>query len=177
MNNRISGAMSSHCTYMHMHFNFLILCTTITAMYRNTTFWSATMWVPRYSSHAKQLLLFTWNIVSRTYKTPDLTIKWACWTQSFFPGLFFYDYIERPNPKKPRRPHSTGPTPQAPNPSTESPGPKNLIQDPNPQTTINEQKWEKCIKNNPWKKSYIAGRTFVQGWWIHCYYTPCVWIC
>ena len=29
----------------------------------------------------------------------------------FFPGLFFYVYIESPNPKNPE-----GPTPQAPNP-------------------------------------------------------------
>ena len=31
--------------------------------------------------------------------------------QSFFPGLFFYVYIESPNPKKPRRPHTTGTKP------------------------------------------------------------------
>ena len=31
--------------------------------------------------------------------------------QSFFPGLFFYVYTKSPNPKKPRRAHTTGPKP------------------------------------------------------------------
>ena len=60
-----------------------------------------------------------------------------------FPGFFFYVYIESPNPKEPRRPQTT---------ATENPNLKNPIQDPNPQTTINEQNWEKIIENNPGKK-------------------------
>ena len=44
-----------------------------------------------------------------------------------------------------------GPTPQDPNPSTESPNPKNPIQDLNPQTTINVQKLEEIMKNNAGK--------------------------
>ena len=63
----------------------------------------------------------------------------------FFPGLFFYVYIERPKPKNPE-----GPTPQAPNPIDWMPQPqKPKIR---PQTTINDQKYEKIIKNNPGKK-------------------------
>ena len=53
----------------------------------------------------------------------------------FFPGLFFYVYIESPNQKKPRRPHTTGPKPhqlKIPTPTTQNKTPK-------PQTTINEQ--------------------------------------
>ena len=44
--------------------------------------------------------------------------------QSLFPGLFFYDYIESPNPKK----NPEGPTPQAPNPTNKkTPTPKTLF--------------------------------------------------
>mgnify|MGYP001801069213 CR=1 FL=1 len=57
----------------------------------------------------------------------------------FFPGLFFYVYIESLNPKKTQKaPHHRPKTP-----STVTPNPKNPIHDPNPQTTIKEQKWEK----------------------------------
>ena len=55
-----------------------------------------------------------------------------------FPGLFIYVYIDCPDPKKARGPHSTGP-----NPSNDDPNPTNPIPDPEtptPQTTINEQK-------------------------------------
>ena len=50
----------------------------------------------------------------------------------FFPGLFFYVYIESPNPLKPRKPHTTIPKPYQL---------KTPIQDPTPktETTINEQ--------------------------------------
>ena len=58
----------------------------------------------------------------------------------FFPGLFFYVYIESPNPKNPE-----GPTPQALNPINWKPQPQKpkirpQPQNPKPQTTINEQK-------------------------------------
>ena len=66
----------------------------------------------------------------------------------FFPGLFFYVYVESPNPKNPE-----GPTPQAPNPINWKPQPQKpkirpqpqkpkirpQPQNPKPQTTINEQ--------------------------------------
>ena len=41
----------------------------------------------------------------------------------FFPKLFFYVYIESPNPKEPGRPHTTGPKPNqlnTPTPKTQS---------------------------------------------------------
>ena len=44
-----------------------------------------------------------------------------------FPGWFFYVYMKSFNPKNPE-----GPTSLAPNPSSESPKPKNAIQDLNP---------------------------------------------
>ena len=47
--------------------------------------------------------------------------------QSFFPGFILLYYIESPNPKKPRRPNTTGPKPHQ----------------LKPQATINEQKREK----------------------------------
>ena len=58
----------------------------------------------------------------------------------FFPGLFFYVYIEGPNPKK----NPEGPTQQAPNPINWKPQPQKPNLRPQfeskPQTTINEQK-------------------------------------
>ena len=62
------------------------------------------------------------------------------WRTIFSPGLFFYVYIESPNPKNPE-----GPTPQAPNPINWKPQPQKpkirpQPQNPKPQTTINEQK-------------------------------------
>ena len=58
----------------------------------------------------------------------------------FFPGLFFYVYIESPNSKNPE-----GPTPQAPNPinwkhQPQKPNIRLQPQNPKPQTTINEPK-------------------------------------
>ena len=49
--------------------------------------------------------------------------------------------MESHNPKKPE-----GPSPQAQNPINWKCNPKNPIQDPNLQTTINEQKLEKKYK-------------------------------
>ena len=46
----------------------------------------------------------------------------------FFPGLFFYVYIENPNPKNPE-----GPTPQTPNPINWKPQPQKLNIRPQPQ--------------------------------------------
>ena len=57
----------------------------------------------------------TGNIIDKTHKLD--------WRTIFFPGLFFNVYIEIPNPKKPRRPHTTGPKPQqlkAPTPKTQN---------------------------------------------------------
>ena len=68
----------------------------------------------------------------------------------FFPGLFFYVYIESPKPIKPRKLHTPSPKPhqlKAPTPKAQSKTPT-----PKPQTTINEQNLEKFIKNNPGKK-------------------------
>ena len=48
--------------------------------------------------------------------------------QSFFPGLFCYDYVLE-SPKAPLH--------RPPTPSTENPNPKNPIQDPNTKITIN----------------------------------------
>ena len=62
----------------------------------------------------------------------------------FFPGLFFYVYIESPNPKNPE-----GPTPQAPNPINWKPQPKktqNKTPTPKPQTP-NHHKWAIIRKN------------------------------
>ena len=69
--------------------------------------------------------------------------------QSFFPGLFLWDYNKSPNPK-----NLDGLTPQVETPSAENPNPKNPIQEPEPKTptpkaTINEQKWEKNMMTNP----------------------------
>ena len=58
--------------------------------------------------------------------------------QSFFPGLFFYVYEESPKPNK----STKAPSHRPQTPSTENPNPKNPMQDPNPKTTINEQKLE-----------------------------------
>ena len=63
--------------------------------------------------------------------------------------LFFYVYIESPNPQtKPQKaPHH-----RLQAISTENPNANNPIQDtdpqnPNPQTTMNEQNWEKKYKD------------------------------
>ena len=66
--------------------------------------------------------------------------------QSSFPGLFFFVYIESPKLKIQKAQHHLSQTP-----STEILISKNPIQDPNPKTTITEQKCEKSIKNNPGK--------------------------
>ena len=47
-------------------------------------------------------------------------------THNFFPGLFFYAYIDSPHPKKPPRLHTTGPEPlqlKRPTPKSKSPTP------------------------------------------------------
>ena len=70
-----------------------------------------------------------------------------------FPGLFFYDNIESPNPKKkPRRHHTTGHKPFNWRPNKLN---------PRPQTTINEQKCKKSIKNNLGNK--CSKKTTVRG--------------
>ena len=58
-----------------------------------------------------------------TYKTPvnaedELEVCHASNRHNFFPGLFFYVYIESPNPTNPE-----GPTPQALNPINWKPQP------------------------------------------------------
>ena len=66
----------------------------------------------------------------------------------FFPGLSFYVYIESPNPKEPRIPHTTGPKAN----QLKTPTPRNQSKTPTPtQTAMNEQKCEKIIKNKPGK--------------------------
>ena len=61
----------------------------------------------------------------------------------FFPGLFFYGFIEGSNPENPRRSYTTGPKSNW-NPQPQKPNPR-------PQTTINEQIWEKSVKNTQGK--------------------------
>mgnify|MGYP001803345855 CR=1 FL=1 len=56
-----------------------------------------------------------------------------------FPGLFFNVYIESPNPKKTKK----APDHRPQTPPTENPNPWDPSQDPNPKTTVNEQKSEK----------------------------------
>ena len=73
--------------------------------------------------------------------------KYKSTPHHFFQGLFFYVYMESPSPKNP-----DGPTPQAPNPINWKPQLQKPNIRPQPQTTINEQKYEKVIKNNPGKK-------------------------
>ena len=83
-------------------------------------------------------------------KYPSSTCQ-PSWNAPFFPRVFLvYAYIESPNPKNPK-----GPTPLATNSSAKTPTPKIQYKTPTPkpQTTINEQKWEKIIKNNPGKKN------------------------
>ena len=75
-----------------------------------------------------------------TYGFPTLISMSVLQALFFFPGLFFYVYIESPNPKNP-----AGPTPQAPNPinwkhQTQKPDTRPQPQNPKPQTTINEPK-------------------------------------
>ena len=60
-----------------------------------------------------------------------------------FPGLFFYVYIESPNPKKRRKLHTTVLKPHQLKRPTPKPNPKPQPQNLNPQTTINEQKKRK----------------------------------
>ena len=67
------------------------------------------------------------NVRRGTYLSRGLNVVNA----PFFPGLFFYIYIESPNQKNPE-----GPTPQAQTPSTDNPNPENPIKE-RPQTTIN----------------------------------------
>ena len=55
--------------------------------------------------------------------------------------------------------------------SPENPNPNNPIQEPspNPQTTLNEQNWERNTKNSPWKNiaSWICSiREYNIGWYI-----------
>ena len=69
-------------------------------------------------------------------------------SEVFFPGLSFYVYIESPNPKEPRIPHTTGPKAN----QLKTPTPRNQSKTPTPtQTAMNEQKCEKIIKNKPGK--------------------------
>ena len=61
----------------------------------------------------------------------------------FFPGLFFYVYIESPNPKTQKAPHHRPQTP-----STENPNPKTQYKTPTPKPqTPNHHKWAKMRKN------------------------------
>ena len=77
-----------------------------------------------------------------------------------FQGLFFYVYIERPNPKKNQMAPHHGPQ----TPSAENPNPKNPLQEPqlqsaNPQTTIYE------IENN-------LGEKYSNPAWSMVEWTP-----
>mgnify|MGYP001794685884 CR=1 FL=1 len=88
--------------------------------------------------------MIVWGISDQLYRRligwieKPLSRSYHC--KASFPGLFFYIYIESPNLKKPRRPHTTGPKPH----QLKTPTPKT-------QTTMNEQKWEESTKNNPGK--------------------------
>ena len=81
-------------------------------------------------------------------------------TQSLFPWVILLCLYREPQSQK-KKPES--PTPQAQNPINQKPQPQKpnarpQPQYPNPQTTINEQKCEKSIKNNPGNKN-ISGLT------------------
>ena len=78
----------------------------------------------------------------------------------FSPGLLFYVYIilrlyREPLAKNPRRPHTTGLIHQL-KPQPHLPNLRPQPQNPNPQTSINEQKQEKIIKNNPSFSNYTC---------------------
>ena len=61
----------------------------------------------------------------------------------FSDGLFFYVYIETPNPKNPE-----GPTPQAPNPINWKPQPRKSKIRPQPQNPkAQTTRWVKIRKN------------------------------
>ena len=76
------------------------------------------------------------------------------WLQSFLPGLLFYGYIKSPNPPINRSPHTNGPKPHQLQTST--PKTQYRTATPLPQTTINEQKREKRIKNNSEKENVVC---------------------
>ena len=68
----------------------------------------------------------------------ELNYSWNRNAKFFSLGLFLYVYTKSPNPKHPRSPHTTGPKPhQLKTPTTET---QFKTQNPNPKTTINEQK-------------------------------------
>ena len=70
----------------------------------------------------------------------------------FFPRVVLLCSYKEPQPKNPRRPHTTGPKPyqlKTPTPKTQSKTPT-----PQPQTTINEQNKKKIKKNKTGKKFY-----------------------
>ena len=81
------------------------------------------------------------------------TLFLTLFTQSFFPGLFFYVYLDSPNPNHSRKPHTTGPKPyqlKTPTPKSQSkpPTPK-----PWPQNHHNGAKMrKKSINNKPGKE-------------------------
>ena len=89
-------------------------------------------------------LVYLISLVKRLNSTQEKSI--LCGGQSFSQGYssLFYVYIEIPNPERPK-----GSIPQALNPINLNPNPKPQIHVPNPKTTINEQKTEKNVKNNP----------------------------
>ena len=68
-----------------------------------------------------------------------------------FPGLFLYS-SQSPSPKNPRRPHTTVPKPHQLKTRNKKNNSRPHPQNSNPQTTINEQKWEKNLNNNTGKK-------------------------
>ena len=91
-----------------------------------------------------------WSYIHYMYNLIQLVIQICGWlirmikqkyTAPFFPGLFFYVYMESPSPKNP-----DGPTPQAPNPINWKPQPQNPNIRPQPQT-LNHHKWAKIWKN------------------------------
>ena len=88
-----------------------------------------------------------WSVITSSISRSSL-IQFACITVAalsapFFPRVILLCLHRQSQPKKPRWPHTTGPKPH----QLKTPTPKTQIrpqpQNPEPQTTINEQKMRK----------------------------------
>ena len=78
-------------------------------------------------------------------------------SKAFLPKvIYIYVYIKSPDPKNPRRPHTTRPK----TPSTENPNPKNPVQAFNPKTP-NHHKWEKMRK----KCRELPSKKYIARWY------------
>ena len=76
--------------------------------------------------------------VGRTFGSDDMCGSPSQMCAPFFPGIFFCVYIESPNPKKPRRPHTKGSNPH----QLKTPASKTQSKPPTP----NYYRWAKIRK-------------------------------